>query len=652
MVSVLNLFAFGLLATQVADAAVNFRGADRTMIGSLTEAGVKLDTLEVDWGSLGLGVGIGAVLVGAIAALVLKVTSSPEPKSVEEEASEEPEVTEVTAEDSAAAEQAEKEADVKASNYQKLMRLLVQKAAQEVGPKFSKAAAIKSTLESRLISLPGKVKALLINEAVGTAGSILASEACPEAMLLFDLDKASGANFPPTPVLIAGALSPAILGFMAVHHALQLVTVGLPVFILCLVAIMVDSQAPCPGIPSLVAWIWTQTFLAVCLVIGHAALLLKIFLGKKKLAAKAQELQDKNDGNDNTRDEAVGGMILLQEALLVEADIRGSVWTSIVGVATCVWLVTGFWNIFLSARYTFVPGVVAFHPGAAKFAPESYCGAWMTIIVLNISLLLTMLYLIANVLNVGQWICNLMVENQGFQQAVIQQGRNIDGQMPVPMVELLMKAFLLRGTSDTVNARIGVVQSKKALLEKDLAEMEAKTAALDKDIVGVVAQEDALKAEAKEKGIVSEGNLASLGMGKMEDVSNEEMQAMAADEAEMQAKALKEETDKGIEDLMGMMNAALEAAKAKAAEAARLMQEKKAEAEALAKEAYEKANDPEFQKQLQEQAKKKLQEAQAAAEQAAEQAKSAADDAAKQAQATIDEAAKKAKSAGDDIQFA
>ena len=87
------------------------------------------------------------------------------------------------------------------------------------------------------------------------------------------------------------------------------VTVGLPVFILCMVAIMVDAQAPCPGMPSLFAWIWTQTFLAVCLVIGHAALLLKIFLGKKKLAAKAQELQDKNEGKDNTRDDAVGGWI-------------------------------------------------------------------------------------------------------------------------------------------------------------------------------------------------------------------------------------------------------------------------------------------------------------------------------------------------------
>jgi len=418
---------------------------------------------------------------------------------------------------------------------------------------------------------------------------------------------------------------------MAAHHALQLVTVGLPVFILCIVAIAVDSQAPCPGIPSLFAWIWTQTFLAVCLVVGHAALLLKIFLGKKRLAAKAQELQDKKDAaeDESARDDAVGGLIILQEALLVEAEIRNSVWTNIVGVATCVWLVTGVWNIFLSARYTFVPGVVAFHPGAAHIAPDHYCGAWMTIIVLNISLLLTMLYLLANILNVGQWFCNLMVENQGFQQAMIQQGRSIDGSMPVPVAELMMKAFLLRGTSDTVNARLGVVKGRKALLEQDLAALEAKTASLDKDIEGITGEEEALKAEAKEKGVKSEGSLASMGVGSMEAVDNDMLKDMAVEEAELQAKELKEATDKGIEELMGMMNEAAEAMEKKAKEAKRRARQTMADAEALTNQAMEAAKDHEARKKMMAEANKALEETKAKAAEAAEQAKEASGEASK-----------------------
>merc|ERR1719183_1873347 len=191
-------------------------------------------------------------------------------------------------------------------------------------------------------------------------------------------------------------------------------------------------------------------------------------------------------------------------------------------------------------------------------------------------------------------------------------------------MELMMKAFLLRGSSDTVNARLGVVKGRKALLEQDLAALEAKTAALDKDIEGITGEEDALKAEAQEKGVKSEGCLKSMGVGSMEAVDNDMLKDLAAEEAELQAKALQEATDKGIEELMGMMNEAAEAMEQKAKEAKRRARQTMADAEALTNQAMDAANDPEVRKKMMDEANRALEETKAKAAEAAEQAKEAA----------------------------
>merc|ERR1719230_1088741 len=125
--------------------------------------------------------------------------------------------------------------------------------------------------------------------------------------------------------------------------------------------------------------------------------------GKARLPAKAEEVHKKNNNPDSVtdmRDEFVGNTIILQEALLIESEIRHSFWNSIVGVATITWVITTIWNLVLICGWTFVPGVVAFHPKASEVAKGEYCGAWMTVLVLRVNMLLAVLFLFLNLATV------------------------------------------------------------------------------------------------------------------------------------------------------------------------------------------------------------------------------------------------------------
>merc|ERR1719409_1763878 len=179
---------------------------------------------------------------------------------------------------------------------------------------------------------------MLMNELNSTAAEVIEELDAPETMLLLDWNAAVEANFPPASILIAGALSPLCLKLMSYHHLLQLVTVGLPVLALCVAAVLVDWSAPCPSIPGIFAWICVQTVLAALLVLGHGIQFSKCTAAKANLDSRMQAIADQNRGDSITglRDHIIGQSILIQEALLIENDIRASVWNKIVGVATAL----------------------------------------------------------------------------------------------------------------------------------------------------------------------------------------------------------------------------------------------------------------------------------------------------------------------------
>jgi DNA repair exonuclease SbcCD ATPase subunit len=93
----------------------------------------------------------------------------------------------------------------------------------------------------------------------------------------------------------------------------------------------------------------------------------------------------------------------------------------------------------------------------------------------------------------------MMINNQGFSSAVLDQAREMDRNgVGLPVVEMLAKAFLLRGGSDTLNSRLSVVQNQKALVDCEKANLEAKIKALDYEIESTATEESRLKDQLKE----------------------------------------------------------------------------------------------------------------------------------------------------------
>jgi len=168
--------------------------------------------------------------------------------------------------------------------------------------------------------------------------------------------------------------------------------------------------------------------LAFLLFVGHGLLLWNLSSGKKSLQAKREEVEANLKGTEeggfsNMKEQFIGNTVILQEALIVENRVRHSLWNTIVGIATILWLLCSIWNLVLIARYTFVPGIIAFHPDAAKVAKDDFCGAWATVLVLRISILLSVLYLFLNLATVIHWLCDQLIGSSAFSNTLLKQAR-------------------------------------------------------------------------------------------------------------------------------------------------------------------------------------------------------------------------------------
>lgn len=642
MASALNQFLLSALVVCSADALSSFRASHDVKSNAMLDSGVggSAHHSAMDWKWLGAGVGIGAMVAAAVVGGVVAKGQGETPKEVEgedkveqTEAEQTEVVEEVDAED-AAAQAAEAALAEKMKDVQGMVTALAQKVADEVGPKFAPGGSIRTMLESRAASFPDKAKNLLVGELNAAAADVVAQIEAPENGMLLEWNKAVETNFPSPPILVAGVFSPTIINLTFINHLLQLLTVALPVFILCVVALAIDWASPCV-IPGIFAWLYTQTTLAVLLVVGHAILFAKAAAGKGKLEARAAEL-NKSQGDDmgSMREALVGNTVLLQEALIIENGIRQCAWNKIVGAATLAYLITAFWNFVIIAGWLCLP-VVAFYPEAAKDAPQDYCGAWMTVVVLKINFVLALLYFFVNIGVLVQWTCDIMVDSQIFQNVVLKQARGLDGD-GLPIMELLVKSLLFRGGSDTLNARLAIVQNHKDGLEKERAMVACKAASLRKQIEGVEAEEEALNTKAAAEG----GDLAA-EVAKLAEVDFavwKEQGDQAIKDAEAKAHEIAEATTKALEELYELIQKSAE--QAKDSKYGKLLMEKAEEAKEAAQKAQAALNDPELQKKLKEDMEKAMQEAKATAEKAAaaaqdagEQAAAAAKDAAEQAQA-------------------
>jgi len=201
----------------------------------------------------------------------------------------------------------------------------------------------------------------------------------------------------------------------------------------------------------------------------------------------------------------------------------------------------------------------------------------------------------------------------------------------LPVAQMLVKAFLLRGATDVLCARLAAQVREKSDIASDLADTETRLAALKKQLD---AKEDEVNSVKQDMiacgGTVGEvAERLSTSPATLKEQSDELME-----EARRQAAALEQSTAEEIEKIVVKIKAMLEQAAAAAEEARQQAMVAAGEAQKQAMEAAEQAKQQGM--EAAEEAKKKALEA-------AEQAKQAAGDVAAQAQQMADTVAAEAE---------
>jgi len=238
----LKCVMLALLMVNGAVASSNMRGVDVHQLHTEAVASATSHVSKaINWTTVGMGALVGALIGGAVMGGVMMMGK----KKEEEEGDADEKATPLLAEVAQEEEKAQNPTD-----YAALLQSMAKKMTEEVGPKFEKGGAVRNVLEKRMDTFTDKAKNFLLSELNGTASAVMSEMEKEESTLMLEWNHAVEANFPPASILLAGVLSPTVINFMSFHHMLQMVTVGLPLFCLCIWAVWEDWGQPCVIQPS------------------------------------------------------------------------------------------------------------------------------------------------------------------------------------------------------------------------------------------------------------------------------------------------------------------------------------------------------------------------------------------------------------------
>eukprot|EP00930_Biecheleria_cincta_P050984 TRINITY_DN3613_c0_g1_i4.p1 TRINITY_DN3613_c0_g1~~TRINITY_DN3613_c0_g1_i4.p1 ORF type:complete len:575 (+),score=198.57 TRINITY_DN3613_c0_g1_i4:70-1794(+) len=526
-------------------------------------------------------------------------------------------------------------------DYEDLVRKMLQKGAQTLGPKAAKGAKVAGIVADKMTTIADKAKALVMSEITDTAGSVARALELDELMLLFDTDAAMSVNFPPLSILLAGVLVPVNLTIAMICHLAQVFLVLLPVLIVSAYSEYADWDHPCKSIPGLRLWARVVGTLAFLIATSRLLQVAKISAAKKEIQRKSEEMKENLGKAEAAAASGMGGLedlkrlftmhaTTLQTAVACEGRTRVNAFAHIIGFGTLLWLLTTFWNLYLYFGYMFVPGVVAFAE-AAKHDP-SYCAAWVTVCTAKISIILALLFFFANIMTVFFWATETSLSMDSVASQIVATAKAFDkASLGLPVAQMLVKAFLLRGATDVLCARLAAQVREKSDIAKDLTDTETRLAALKKQLDAKEAEVDSVKQDM----IACGGTVGQVAERlSTSPATLKEQSAEFMEEARRQAAALEQSTAEEIEKIVAKIKEMLEQAAAAAEEARQQAMVAAEEAQKQAMEAAEKARQQGL--EAAEEAKKKALEA-------AEQAKQAASDVAAQAQQMADTVAAEAE---------
>jgi len=397
--------------------------------------------------------------------------------------------------------------DTPAIDYEAALRMAAQAVAQTIGPKIAKGQAVKNILETRVQTLQNQTKTFVLDELNGTAGAVLNELGAEEAMLLLDPTRAVAGNFPPAPVLIAGLFSPIVLGLTAINHIAQALIHFLPIICLCIASLYIDDGQVC-NIPGIHYWLYAHTAVGGVLLLSHLCQVVKVVASRSYLTAEMQkkgdllkELAAKCKGGDisQIREMFVQTCVMIQKALQQEDNVRRSIFAKLIGFFTFIWIGLTVWTFVIVLGWTLVPGTIAFHHSAAEVAGDEYCGAWFTVFTARLCCIIGVLFLLVNLGTVSQWCADSAKFSPAFAESVLGEAKKIDEQAGgIPVVQILVKAFVLRGSSETLELQMSTAAMDRNKFQAELYAAQKELSTLESQLGSVNSEHESLTKQVEQ----------------------------------------------------------------------------------------------------------------------------------------------------------
>jgi len=299
-----------------------------------------------------------------------------------------------------------------------------------------------------------------------------------------------------------------------------------------------------------------QAVVAFVLTVCRIAVIIKAKQGQRQIQEKMEQMQKRIEAATSNTDIFVSQAVVLQTGLLAEDRVRRSFFNHMVCIGTLAWIVVQIWNLVLIIGWSFIPGVTAFHPGAEGHAEGNYCGAWATVLAARISTLVSVLFFLLNIALVAKGIADILISySPSFAMKVLGAAKEVDkGMMDLPVTQVLVKAFFLRGSTDCAAAKLAVSLHEKADLLREKSALKSQLDAVEGKIKNIESTAKDLEGKAAVEGneplqrtieLLQEGDFVE----KAESDWNEAGKKLA-DQAVKTAQDLQEATTAELEAMM------------------------------------------------------------------------------------------------------
>jgi len=354
---------------------------------------------------------------------------------------------------------------------------------QQISPLIGRAQAVQDVVRSNIASAQSKVETMVRDEVFGLVDKVQETLGQPKVetpqwLLDFQAGVDSGdTKLPPVGLLVAGILAPAQLRSIKSTCLLNLLFNG-SFFVSGVVVAIIDWYKPCEDD---LVWIWVLGLLGQSLVLFFADSINK----SRASCAVAQLEEDANkitfEGTGNPIMDAfesiVAGNGYYFKALSVYDRISHSWLYSITKLYLILYLGWGGFGLWITIHM-----VIEDHLHCSAKAVVFYC---------HFSSFFYLMFLTWSIIGFVFWLIPVIASCRFVKYTILKLAKDLDDASPIklPIFMTLVKALVLRGSSELIRAHKQELQREVIELEKENQKCQAKIEKMRREVEQVEKEE-------------------------------------------------------------------------------------------------------------------------------------------------------------------